>query len=289
VEALKSLVIENLFSLGVIMDSIVLNLNEKHYKTISEMTYAITGIKLCDGKQELVKSRLGKRIRALKLKNFDEYLLYLEKDHSQQELRMMIDSLTTNKTNFFREMPHFDYLKNRVLPALAGKKIRIWSAGCSTGEEPYSIAIMLREELHAVDTQDVVLLATDISSRVLSKAKEGVYPEEALKEVPQTIISKYFAPAPSSGQRLFRAQENLKKLIRFAHLNLMGEWPMKGPFNVIFCRNVMIYFDKETQCTLVDRYFELLTPGGYLFIGHSESLTGFQHRFKYIQPATYMR
>jgi chemotaxis protein methyltransferase CheR len=271
------------------MDSIILNLNDRHYKKISEMTYAITGIKFNDGKQELVKSRLGKRIRALKLRDFDEYIEYIENEHSQQELRMMIDSLTTNKTNFFREMPHFDYLKNHILPAYTDKKLRIWSAGCSTGEEPYSISILLHEEIPRVEALDVAILATDISSRVLDRAKEGAYSEDAIREIPRPILSKHFNVSVSGGERLYKAKDHLKKMIRFAHLNLMGEWPMKGPFNIIFCRNVMIYFDKETQCRLIDRYWELLPPGGHLFIGHSESLTGFQHRFKYIQPATYMK
>jgi chemotaxis protein methyltransferase CheR len=270
------------------MDCVTITLNDRQFKKICDLIYSITGIRLSDGKEELVKSRLAKRLRTLGLRNYDDYLELIEQDKKGSELKLMIDSLTTNKTSFFREMPHFDYLKSAVLPGVA-RKLRIWSAGCSTGEEPYSIAMLLNEELGGIDRMDVAILATDISTRVLAKARDGLFDEVAVQEIPRLMLGSYFAVEKRDGARIYRAGDRLRKIVTMAQLNLMDSWPMKGPFDVIFCRNVMIYFDKVTQNNLVNRFWELLPPGGHLFVGHSESFTGLTHRFRYVRPATYVK
>jgi chemotaxis protein methyltransferase CheR len=271
------------------METLSTHLTEKQFNEICELAYSLCGIKLTAGKEELVKSRLMKRIRALKLLGFDEYIAYVHSDTTGTEIRFMLDELATNKTSFFREMPHFDYMISSILPHLQNRKIRIWSAGCSSGEEPYTIAMVLREYIADVDRKDVAILATDLSHKILARAREGVYEKDTVKEVPAGLVPKYFTHVNPGPSMRYRANDNIRKLIRFAHLNLMGDWPMKGPFDLIFCRNVMIYFDKPTQNTLINRYYDLLCDGGVLFVGHSESFTGLKHRFRFIKPAIYMK
>jgi chemotaxis protein methyltransferase CheR len=270
-----------------------LELSESQFLQIRQLVYRLCGINLIPGKEELVKSRLAKRLRALGLSGFEQYLQYVERDKSRQELASMIDALTTNKTSFFREAQHFDYLRHQVLPGIKkmkeGRRLRIWSAGCSSGEEPYSIALVLREEIPDIDRWDARILATDISTKMLAKAREAIYGQEELREVPASLLQKYFTCIRIKPPRSYQVKDNVRALIRFSALNLMAAWPMKGPFQVIFCRNVMIYFDKQTQQELVNRFGELLEPGGHLFLGHSESLTGSAHAFRYVQPAVYMK
>lgn len=268
-----------------------LDLTNKQFEKISEIVYKLCGINLHLGKEVLVKARLAKRLRWLGLNSFEGYMDYLEHDESGQELAIMIDSLTTNKTSFFRESQHFDYLRRHILPELKsrGNKIRIWSAGCSSGEEPYTLAIVIRETFPDIAKMDVRILATDISTKVLGTAKEAVYGQDVLRDVPPELVGKYFTCTRTKSPRTYKVNNDVKSMIRLAKLNLMEPWPMKGPFDAIFCRNVMIYFDKPTQQELVRRYFELLEPGGHLFVGHSESLTASSHQFKYVQPAVYIK
>ncbi|MFP4055029.1 MAG: CheR family methyltransferase [Phycisphaerae bacterium] len=267
-------------------------LSEAEFNQISDFVKHKCGINLHDGKKELVKARLGKRIRHLQMKSFREYMDYVRNDSTGSELTTMLDQISTNLTYFFREEKHFLHLRDKVIPAVqqkGRKRLRIWSAGCSSGEEPYSIAMLLNEALPSINTWDVAILATDLSTKVLGIAQRGVYREERFRETPRHLVTKYFSSSASGGEKIYQAKDTLRKLIHFARLNLMEDWPMKGPFDVIFCRNVMIYFDKPTQGKLVNRYFDLLSPGGVLFLGHSESLTGIQHRYKYVQPAIYQR
>lgn len=268
-----------------------IELSQRQFEKISELTYRICGISLQAGKEGLVKSRLTKRLRALGMVDFDQYLKHLETDSTRQELAIMVDTLTTNKTSFFREAQHFDYLRSQILPYLATRerRLRLWSAGCSSGEEPYSLAITLKESLAPKDNWDARILATDISRRVLQKAKEAVYDQEAVAGVPAPWLTKYFTCVRPQAPRSYQVNSDVRQLVRLAQLNLMGEWPMRGPFDAIFCRNVMIYFDKPTQQRLVQRFWELLAPGGHLFVGHSESLTGSVHSFRYVQPAVYVK
>lgn len=273
------------------LDTAVTGLNPEltraHFEKISALLYSASKITLQSGKEELVKSRLVKRMRVLRLSGFDQYLEMVASNPA--EMYQMIDLLTTNKTSFFREQAHFDFMKSKIMPGLASKKIRIWSAGCSSGEEPYTIAMVLREEFGESGNSDIKILATDLSKRVLEKAGRGIYEEETLKDVPVAHIPKYFDCVETKRPRSYSAKKTLRSLITFAPLNLMEEWPMKGPFDLIFCRNVMIYFDKPTQERLVQRYWGMLRPGGYLFVGHSESLAGMSHKFRYVQPAVHLK
>ena len=257
------------------------------FQDISRTVYDVAGIQLRPGKEGLVRSRLAKRLRALGVATYDEYLARVAGDASGRELAEMVDALTTNKTNFFREPAHFDFLRDRVLPALpASAPLRIWSAGCSTGEEPYTLAMTLHEALPDLARRDVRILATDISARVVAQARAGRYPDAVAGEVPPELLRRYFTRGPGGA---WEVGASLRAPIAFARLNLMEAWPMRGPFQAIFCRNVMIYFDKPTQQELVGRYYEMLAPGGHLFVGHSESLSGIAHRFAYVQPAVYRR
>lgn len=275
----------------MLINFVDIELSDAQFNKISQLTYEMCGINLRAGKEGLVKSRLSKRLRALGLSSFDRYLEYVRKDSSGKELITLIDSLTTNKTSFFREEQHFEFLRSQILPSYReeGHRMRIWSAGCSSGEEPYSIAILLREEWPAVDRCDVRILATDISTRVLGLAHEAVYEEETVKEINPALLKKHFKCMRESPPRAYHVNDDVRRMVRLARLNLMDAWPMRGPFHVIFCRNVMIYFDKQTQMELVRKFWEMLAPGGYLFVGHSESLTASSYRFRYVRPATYLK
>ncbi|MBI4651912.1 protein-glutamate O-methyltransferase CheR [Candidatus Desantisbacteria bacterium] len=266
-----------------------IKITQLQFDKIRKIVYEISGINLQNGKEELVQSRLIKRLKALELSDFDEYLHYIKQDSTNNEISLMIDLLTTNKTNFFREYEHFEFLKKQILPNLKTRKIRIWSAACSSGEEPYSIAMLLTERLSDINKWDIRILATDLSSIILKKAKEGIYTEEILSDLPAHISKKNFIVFKNKDGNSYKINDDIKRMVTFTNLNLIGEWPMHGPFNVIFCRNVMIYFDKKTQQTLVNRFWDLLGHGDYLFTGHSESLNGLEHNFKYIQPAIYIK
>ncbi|HHN74924.1 MAG TPA: protein-glutamate O-methyltransferase CheR [Acidobacteria bacterium] len=265
-------------------------LSPETYRKIRELVHQRAGIAIPAGKEALVASRLRRRLKACGIATIPEYLDLVARDSTGTELRAMIDVLTTNKTSFFREEAHFRYLAERVLPeARSSRRLRLWSAGCSTGQEPYTTVICLAETLSDFGSWDIRILATDISDRVLAEAKAGRYPRHSLEGLDDAIVRKYFSSEADGSEPVYVAKPILRKPIRFARLNLMAQWPMKGPFDVIFCRNVMIYFDKPTQERLVNRFHALLRPGGHLLIGHSESLTGLDHPYEYIAPATYQR
>ncbi len=259
-------------------------LSQAQFEHIKARLYSYCGINLNNDKQSLVKSRLSKRLAVAKLENFDQYLSYVENDPN--EFSNMIDALTTNKTNFFREPHHFDFLKTEVLPSITGRRLRIWSTACSTGEEPYTIAMLLHDSIPDIFRWDIKILATDISTSVLHRATQAVYSDEALAGVSARQRERYFKQENAGS---YRVRDSLRSMVSYARLNLMGAWKMRGTFDIIFCRNVMIYFDKPTQIDLVNRFYDLVTGGGYLFIGHSESLSRMEHRFQYIQPAIYLK
>lgn len=267
------------------------DLDETQFRRVVDLLYKHAGIALSDGKQALVAARLRTRMRACSLPEFGAYLDFVSSERSGNELRRMIDVLTTNKTSFFREEVHFQFLRETIVPELDQNRrsLRIWSAGCSTGQEAYTIVMVLRETLKQYSTWDFRLLATDLSDRVIEQARQGVYERKALGDVSDQLLRKHFVPIKDSQYDEWQVKPELRKPISYAHLNLMGDWPMSGPFDVIFCRNVMIYFDKPTQEKLVNRFHELLGPGGYLLIGHSESINGLDHPYEYIQPATYRK
>lgn len=264
-------------------------LTATQFARITRLLHDHAGIRMREGKEGLVRARLTKRLRKLGLSDFDAYLTFVEQEPSRREFAEMIDALTTNKTSFLREATHFDFLRDAVFPHLDGP-VRIWSAGCSSGEEPYTLAMLCQETFGGSSARDVKILATDISHRVLATAKAGVYPVDGMQDVPAAWLQKYWAKrSEATGRAVYEAQPALRRLVHFAKLNLMEQWPMRGPFDTILCRNVMIYFDKATQQQLVERYWALLRPGGHLFVGHSESLTGLTHRFRYVQPAVYVK
>ena len=270
------------------------DLTDAQFARISELVKRLAGINLHTGKKELVKARLGKKLRKKGFRSFDDYIRAVENDKTNGELTAMLDALSTNLTSFFREADHFDYLRETIIAEmmkdrLRNKRLRIWSAGCSSGEEPYSIAITLCEAIQRIELWDARILATDLSTRVLARARKGIYEEDRFKDVPAIMLAQYFTCTDPGPPKSYQAGPKLRQLVNFAHLNLMEPWPMSGPFDVIFCRNVMIYFDKKTQADLVERYWQLLRTNGVLFIGHSESLTSVRHRFKYMQPTVYVK
>ncbi len=270
-----------------------IKLTEKHFNEISGLVRRVCGINLHDGKKELIKARLSKRLRTLKMDSFDKYIEYVKNDTGGGERTSMLDALSTNMTQFFREPDHFEYLGAQVLPRIAakapenGRRLRIWSAGCSSGEEAYSLAITVSENIPNPQLWDAKVLATDLSTCMLTRANRGVYNAKRLEAVPPQLRSKYFSCVQPSPERLYYVKKPIREMVHFARLNLMAPWPMRGPFDVIFCRNVMIYFDKATQGRLIERYWDMLAPGGTLFVGHSESLTGVSNKFRYVQPTVY--
>ena len=245
---------------------------ERDFKEIAALVYNACGIVLGEHKREMVYSRIARRIRERKLTDFSTYLAYLN-SHKDQEFDAFINALTTNLTSFFRESHHFDYLKKQLVPALLvqnknSRRVRIWSAGCSTGEEPYSLAMALHELFPS--NWDVKILATDLDSNVLKKAHTGVYSAANVNGLDDALLKRWFLK--SKDGESYKVKPKLQQLISFKRLNLLQDWPMKGPFDLILCRNVVIYFDKDTKDLLFKRYAKILAPHGHLFLGHSETM-----------------
>ena len=271
-----------------------IELKDVDFEKISRFVYDLCGIHLHEGKRELVKARLGKRLREGNFKSFSDYYHYVTTQEGADELIAMIDSLSTNLTSFFREVEHFKKLQEivPVMAGMAGKgripRLRIWSAGCSTGEEPYSIAMTLRE-MFSISQVDVKIIASDISTRVLNTAVKGIYPEEKVGNVSSALLKKYFQVGQGDWKGHYRVKKEIQEMIDFIRFNLMEVLRHNDPFDIIFCRNVMIYFDKITQGNMVNKFYGYLNEGGYLFVGRSESLTGLHHQFKYIEPSVYRK
>lgn len=235
------------------------------------------GLKLSPAKKPLVYSRISKRLAALKIDSLNNYIDLVEKTNGVDERLELISALTTNVTAFFRESHHFETVRTEIVPTLAAragnpKRVRFWSAGCSTGEEPYSIAMTLLENLESPSGFDLKILATDIDPKVVQRARHGIYGKENVGQLPAGYLGKYFDKSVTGDT--YSASPQMRKLITFGELNLIEPLPVKGPFDAIFCRNVAIYFDMETQQRVWNNFAKLLLPGGYLFIGHSERLTG---------------
>ncbi|MBN2646984.1 MAG: protein-glutamate O-methyltransferase CheR [Thiotrichales bacterium] len=265
--------------------------SDADFAKIKKIVYDYAGIDLNESKKNLVYNRLAKRVRFLQLSSFAEYVRYVQ-HHGEEEFVHLINAITTNLTFFFRENHHFDYLGQTLLPEClkknaAERKIRIWSAGCSTGEEPYSIAMVLKECVPA--SWDARVLATDLDSNVVATAQQGIYPLERLKGVELERKKRFFLKGKGEQEGLARVKPDLAKAIDFGQLNLMDEWPIRAPLDAIFCRNVVIYFDKPTQAKLFDRYAELLPIGGHLFVGHSESLHNVCDRFELLGKTIYRK
>jgi chemotaxis protein methyltransferase CheR len=266
-------------------------MDNETFERYAELAYKKAGIRLRDGKEALVAARVAKRMRVLGMGTAKDYLDYLENDASGDELIQFLDVISTNFTSFFREPVHFSVLSTFVTERVrAGRqRLRFWSAASSSGEEPYTMAITIAEAVGSASV-DWRILATDISTRVLERAQLGIYPETALRPVPAELRERYFGPAGTArdGERLFSVARTLRPHIVYKRLNLTEErLPMRGPLDVVFCRNVMIYFDGDTRATLIRKIEELLAPDGMLLIGHSESLAGLDTRLRSQEPAVY--
>jgi chemotaxis protein methyltransferase CheR len=254
-------------------------LTRRDLNEIATMIYADAGIYLNETKASLVYSRLSKHIRSLGLKGFRDYCQLVASPAGAAARRDMLSHLTTNFTRFFRENHHFEHLKTDVLPQLiarakAGGRVRIWSAACSDGQEPYSIALTVLSLLPNAADYDFRILATDIDPKILALARAGAYDATALETVSPAMRKQWFSEVEVGGRFKWRIDDRVKRLITFNELNLMAQWPVKGPFDVIFCRNVVIYFDEPTQMKIWSRFAGVLDSGGYLYIGHSERVSG---------------
>ncbi len=276
-------------------DMLGYELKERDFEKISRLVYQISGINLHEGKKELVSARLGKRLREGGFKSFADYYRYVASDEGIDEIVKMIDAVSTNLTSFFREESHFTkfsellrFFAEKAVHEAHPLKLLIWSAGCSTGEEPYSLAIVVRESITNESVQ-VKLLATDISTGVIHTAKEGIYSMDKVKNIPQFLLNRYFQKGSGKWDGYVRIKNELRDMIHFKVFNLMQSPPSKPKFDFIFCRNVMIYFDIPTRQRIVDNFYNALNAGGYFFIGHSESLTGINHSFKYVEPSVYKK
>lgn len=270
-------------------------LSDGLFQKFSDLVYEKTGIFLKPEKKELLNARLGKRLRATGIDSFKEYYGYVIHDKSGDELVHLIDCVSTNFTSFFRENSHFEILTSTVLPAFVkegrgkNKDILLWSSASSSGEEPYTMAMVVDDFVCQHPGMRYRIMATDISTRVLAQAKRGVYTDERIAKVPKPFLKKYFQKGVGSSDGFVKVKEDLRRMVHFDHFNLMGDFPWREAIDVIFCRNVMIYFNRETQQELVSKFYQALTPGGYLFIGHSESISGLKHSFTQIDATAYLK
>ncbi|MDO9168774.1 MAG: protein-glutamate O-methyltransferase [Methylobacter sp.] len=250
-----------------------------------------SGIQVPDERFDMFYSRLSKRVRKLGLADFEAYCQYL-KDYPDREFTEFINAITTNLTAFFREIHHFDYVRDVVIPEIlirnkASRQIRVWSAGCSTGEESYSLAITLLENVPG--DWDIKILATDLDTHVLQTASDGVYTEDRVSDLSEEMLKRWFMRGKSSQSGQVKVRHQLQQIIQFKKLNLMQDWPMKCHFDFIFCRNVLIYFDRETKASLAKRYAQMLSSRSWLFIGHSESLNQLSNEFELVACTSYRK
>jgi len=273
----------------------MMSISDKEFSDLRDLIHKRFGINLTEQKRSLLVGRLQKLMRQLNLNTFAEYYHYLTEDKTEQALGKLVDLISTNHTYFNREKDHFEYFFEVALPTVVEKlkrenrkDLRIWCAGCSTGEEPYTLLMLMMEYFGSeYSAWDAGILATDISDRALSIARAGTYSADRVQQLPDNLQRKYFTPA---GPGEMAVAEKVKREATFRRFNLMNtSFPFKKPFQMIFCRNVMIYFDQPTRDALVGRYHQSTEPGGYLFIGHSETLGRSQTRYKYLQPALYQK
>lgn len=252
--------------------------SDADFRAIADLAQERFGLSLAESKKPLVYSRLSRRLKSRQVNSFPDYISLLNRREEEQERLELISALTTNVTSFFREAHHFDSLRTFVEEqlkdkVLSGARLRFWSAGCSSGQEPYSIAMTILQCLPDARDRDVRILATDIDPKILEKARSGIYPSEEIAGIPSDLRKKWTRPVPGD-EAMSSVVDDLKELITFNELNLTTDWPFRGPFDVIFCRNVAIYFNQKTQQELWQSFSSKLKPDGHLYIGHSERVTG---------------
>ncbi|HEU5081174.1 MAG TPA: protein-glutamate O-methyltransferase CheR [Opitutaceae bacterium] len=272
-------------------------MRDSDYQFIRELVYSHSRINLGPDKKELVSARLGKRLRETKITSISDYCRYLQGQGDTEELSHLIDAISTNYTFFFREIEHFDFLTRVIIPEMTERRVRekwqsfnVWSAACASGEEPYSIAISLAETFGSAPKWPWRIEATDISHKILQRARVGVYREEAVSKVPKPALRAHFQKGFGPQDGNYRVKQHIQNGVTFRQLNLLeGAPPFTEPFHLIFCRNVMIYFDRKTQEELIARLVQRLVPGGYLFVGHSESLSGLKQTLETVKPAIYRK
>jgi len=272
-----------------------LEMSEADFRAITDIAYKEAGLVFLPEKASLVCSRINRRLRKLRLNSFAEYTAFVTSAQGRDERRAMISSLTTNISNFFRESHHFDILRKEALPALldrarAGGRVRLWSAGCSTGQEAYSMAMTLLDAAPDAASLDIKILATDIDPYVIATAKQGFYDSRAVGGISSTLMEKFLSPAKNGPRDGYLISTEIQNLISFRELNLLRPWPISRSFDVIFCRNVVIYFDEKTQLSLWPRFESVTAPEGWLFVGHSERLSDkLETGFETVGPTTYRR
>lgn len=270
-----------------------ISLSDAEFEKLRDLVFKVSGISLAETKKELVVSRFTKRVKALKLQNFSEYYDLLVSPSGFSEVQNFINSITTNKTDFFRESHHFDFLVNTFIPQVisSGRRIvRIWSAACSTGEEPYTIAMVMAKHLVEPYNIPVKILATDIDTNVLKTAVRGVYESGVLNTVPEEYMKKYFLRGKGESLGLFKIKDEIRQMVTFKQLNFIAsEYPVTSTFDIIFCRNVIIYFNPETKRMVVNRLFRYLNDGGYIMMGHSETLFNMIDGLVYLKNTIYQK
>lgn len=273
----------------------IIEINNAEFNQISNLVYKKFGINLTEAKTALVKTRLQKVLRQMNFNSFSDYYGYLVSDKSGLALSELVNHISTNHTYFFRENEHFSYFSNELLPKITKMKreknikdIRIWSAGCSTGEEPFMLVILMKEFFgNEYSAWNAGVLATDISLKVLEMAAEGIFPYDKLNNLPTFLLNKYF---DNIGNNEWKIKNEIIKEVTFRRFNLMNhQFPFKKKFDIIFCRNVMIYFDTDKKKELIEKFHNFLENDGMLFLGHSETLNNISNKFKYIVPAGYQK
>ncbi|MBY0407733.1 MAG: protein-glutamate O-methyltransferase [Rickettsiales bacterium] len=263
---------------------------KEDFRFIASLVHAKTGIVLAEHKEDMVYARIARRLRSLRLGSFRDYCQLLEGDSDGEEIGNFVNAVTTNLTSFYREAHHFDHLRDSVLKPLAqnpppGKRLRLWSAACSQGSEPYSMALTCLEAIPDIDTWDIKILATDIDTGMLAKASAGVYDADEAEPIPPALRKRY---TTASGGKVTMS-EAVKQLITFKQMNLIEPWPFKGPMDAVFCRNVVIYFNKDTQKKLFAHMSARMRAGQWLYIGHSETLHSISSQFELCGRTIYRR
>jgi chemotaxis protein methyltransferase CheR len=269
-------------------------LSDRDFFSFCQLVHQHAGIHLTAEKKELVRARLTKILRQRRLQTFRDYYDKVVADDSGVELTCLLDAISTNQTAFWREPKHFEYLAAEILPAWPQERRRplrgkLWSAGCSSGEEPYTLAILMMAAFPGEDLSQVKIHASDLNTMVLTQAERGIYPISRVDPLPPEWRRRFFQKGVGDRQGFVRVKPEVRQIVNFFRFNLMDQAPFRAELDIIFCRNVMIYFEKETQVKLVNKFYDCLRPGGYLFIGHSESLCNHRHQFSYVKPTIYRK